>query len=287
MAVGVVTDSTADFPLGVVESLGITVVPIYLRFGDRVYRDGVDITAAEFYDQLATSSVHPATSQPTPEDFTAVYGQHRGSDGIVSIHISAKISGTHNSALVAKGMMGDSVPIDVIVSEFNSAGLALVVMAAARLAQAGKTLEEVASGTRQAIQQVDMLGMFDTMKYLARGGRVPQVVAMAGSVLNVKPLLTFRVGEITRSGLVRSAARGTDRLVDFVARKSGIEELVVVHSSAAERAGELKRRLGSIVSEDRIVIAELGPGLGVHGGPGVLLVATRVSGQEAASGDRR
>ena len=108
MSVRVVTDSTPDIPPDIAQALGITIVPIYVRFGDRVYRDGIDITTAEFYRMLATSPVHPATSQPTPEDFSRVYSEHiREVDGIVSIHISSRISGTHNSALLARNMLGN------------------------------------------------------------------------------------------------------------------------------------------------------------------------------------
>jgi DegV family protein with EDD domain len=154
MKVQVITDSTADIQKGLAEELGIVVVPIYLRFGDKIYRDGIDIQRKEFYAMLETSPVHPATSQPNPEDFTEVYRKYCGlADGIVSIHISSRISGTCNSALMAKITQGSLCPIEVIDSRFNSAGLGLVVEAAARLAMAGAAFGEVVDEAKRAINQ--------------------------------------------------------------------------------------------------------------------------------------
>jgi DegV family protein with EDD domain len=123
-----------------------------------------------------------------------------------------------------------------------------------------------------------MFGYFDTMKYLALGGRLPKMIAMAANFMNVKPLLTFREGEITRAGLVRSFARGAEKLFEFVKSKKNIVDMVIVHSAINEHAEKFKQRLGQFFPVDKINIMELGAGLGVHGGPGVLLVALRENG---------
>ena len=276
MKIQVITDSTCDIPQETADELGIRVVPIYIRFGNKIYRDGVDIKSDEFYKMLATSAEHPATSQPTPDDFEAVYKEYcdKG-DGIISVHISSKISGTCNSATIAKNLMGSNCNIEVIDSQFNSAGLALIAMFAARLARVKDDLAAVADEVRQNISRVHMIGMFDTMEYLARGGRMPRAIAKAASILNVKPLLTFKNGEITPSGLVRSVKRGIDRLVKYVESKKNIVEMAIVHSAIPDTAEELKKMLGWYFPEKEIQIMQLGPGLGVHGGPGVLLVALR------------
>ena len=136
MTVKVITDSTSDIPAELARKLDIEVVPVYVRFGETVYLDGIDIGTDDFYRKLAMLPDHPATSQPSPEDFAAVYHEHaKASDGIVTITISSKISGTYNSAVLAKSIIEDSVPVEVIDSKFNSAGLGLVVIAAARLAR--------------------------------------------------------------------------------------------------------------------------------------------------------
>lgn len=276
MAVKVITDSTSDIAPELARQLDITMVPVYVRFGDKTYRDGVDITRQEFYDRLTTTPVHPATSQPPPEDFATVYAQYCNSvEGIVSVHISAKISGTFNSATLAARAMEPPCPIEVVDSKFNSVGLALVVMAAARSAQAGNSVKEVISAAKTAIGQVSMFGMFGTMKYLARSGRVSRAIAMAADILDVKPLLTFKDGQIVRAGLVRTTSKGMGRLVQFVAGKNNIQELSIVHSQVPEQAAELRQRLGAFFPEEKILTAQLGASLGVHGGPGVLVLALR------------
>jgi DegV family protein with EDD domain len=274
----VITDSTSDFPAEIAAALDIKVVPIYIRFGERVYKDGLDISNEEFYEKLVDSSVQPATSQPTPEDFAAFYSQYcDNTGGIISIHISSKISGTYNSASLAKKMMRSNCPIEVIDSTFNSAGAMLVAMEAARQVKAGVSFETAVLKTRQVIGQIHMLGIFSTMKYLARSGRVSKTLARAASILNVMPLLTFHDGEIVRAGLVRSFNKGMDRLVDFVKDKGKIEELVIVHSAIPDRAEQLEQRLSTFVPRRKIFITQLGAALGVHGGPGVLLVAVHSS----------
>ncbi len=276
MAVQIVTDSTVDIPDELFENLNIRVVPIYLRFGDNTYRDGVDINRDQFYSMLTSLPDHPTTAQPNPEDFITVYKEYYDNqEGIVSIHISSKISGTYNSAIIAKTTMDSPCQIEIIDSKLNSAGLGLVVLAGARMAQTGANLAEVVDEVKRAVNEVKMFGVFETMKYLARGGRINKTIAMASNVLNVMPLLTFDDGEIVRAGLVRSINKGMDRIYDFVNSNSPIAELVLVHSKAEDRAVQLKDRLSEFIQEKQISITELGAGLGVHGGPGVLLAAIR------------
>ena len=276
MSVKVVTDSTADISPEVAQALGITVVPVYIRFGDEIYRDGVDISNDGFYHKLVNSFVHPTTSEPTPEDFAGVYSDCTDeSDSIISIHISAKISDTYKSALQGKKMMKGECQIEVIDSHLTSVGLGLVVMTAARLAQAGKNLVSIFEETRKTIGQVRMLGMFDTMKYLVLGGRVNKATASIAKAFNIKPLLTFQNGEIVRTGLARTYSNGIDRLCEFVESCPTIVDLAIAHSMVPEQAEQLKTRLGSIFPAEKAYVTQLGAAIGVHGGPGVLLVAFR------------
>jgi DegV family protein with EDD domain len=276
MKVQVITDSTSDIPRDLAEKLSIKVVPVYVRFGDKTYRDGVDIQTQEFYTKLVTSVVHPATSQPNPEDFIAAYREScDNAAGIVSIHISSRISGTCNSATIAQKSLETPCPIEVIDSRFNSAGLGLVVTAAARVAQAGANYPEVIHETNKAINQVRMFGIFQTMKYLARSGRVNKAIATVSEFLHVMPLLTFRDGEIIRARLVRKLSKGLDHIYSFVESNLPISELIIVHSAVEAQAIQLRHRLGEFIREEKIAIAELGAGLGVHGGPGVIVVAIR------------
>ena len=276
MVVKIVTDSTSDISPEIADALGITVVPVYLRFGDEVYRDGVDISSAEFYQKLVTSPVHPATSQPPPQDFAAVYSDcSKEAGAIISIHVSAKSSGTCNSALLGRKMTDGKCQIEVVDSRFTSVGLAMVVMAAARLARAGGNLPSVLEETHRTISQVSMLGVFDTVKYLVLGGRVSKAIGMVASMLQIKPLLTFKDGEVVRAGLARTNSSGMDRLYEFVERAPAIQELAIAYSTVPEQASQLKARLGSIFPEEKIYVTQLGAALGVHGGPGALALALR------------
>jgi len=276
MVIKIVTDSTSDISPEVANALGITVVPVYVRFDDEVYRDGVDISNDEFYHRLATSFVHPATSQPTPEDFAKVYSDcSKEADGIISIHISAKVSDTYNSALQGKKMTKGKCQIEVFDSYVTSVGLALVVMATAKLASAGGSLLEVFEETRRAINQVRMTALVNKMKYLVLGGRLNKATAAVASILDIKPLLTFKDGEIARAGLVHTYLQGIDRLYKFVESNPNIQDLAIAYSTTPEQVSQVKARLRSIFPDNNIYVTQLGAGLGVHLGPGVLIVALR------------
>jgi DegV family protein with EDD domain len=275
-SISIITDSTADIPPEIALQNKITIVPVYVRFGEHVYRDGVDLTPAQFYEKLRVSTESPSTSQPSPEDFSRAFTEAaQYSSGIVSIHVSSKISGTYNSALLAKHLLPIKIPIEVIDSRLNSAGLTLAVLAAARSAREGKDINSVTADTLKAISQIGMFGMFSTLKYLAKSGRVNKAIAIAGNFLNVKPLLTFHDGEIVRAGFVRSLPQGINRIIKFVEARKPISELMIVHSDIAAQAEELKKSLSNYIGANRIIVGQLGAALGTHGGPGVLVVAVR------------
>ena len=272
----VITDSTADLPAELALLYGITVIPIYVRFGEHVYRDGVDLSPRQFYEKLTESNIVPSTSQPSPEDFFKVFSEAAdNSAGIISIHISSKISGTYNSALLAKNLLHGKFPIKVIDSRFNSAGLGLAVLRAAKSAADGQDIQTVTNDVIKATSEIKMFGMFSTTKYLARSGRVNKAIAVAGSILNVKPLMTFHDGEVVRAGLVRTVLQGMNHILRFIESRVPISELMIVHSEIPELAEQLKTMASKYIPSDRIIVSQLGAALGVHGGPGVLLVAVR------------
>ena len=276
MPVKIVTDSSADLPDQLAEEMGISVIPLYVRFGDEVHRDRVDITEDEFYQRLEHDPIHPVTIQPGPQDFLELYQRLApDADGIVSIHISSKLSGTCNSALMAKEMMEGECPIEVVDSLAVSMGLGLEVLVAAQAAKAGESLEKVVEAANQAIPKINLLALFDTLKYLLLGGRIGKAKALLGSILNVKPVLTLKDGEVVPAGQVRTRAKGIDKLVEFVKDAADIQDLAVVHSTTPDEAQELAERIGSVFDREKIRIARLGPVLGVHMGPRVLIIALR------------
>lgn len=276
MTVKVVTDSTADIPVQLAKELDITIVPLYVRFGDKVYQDGVDITHDEFYRKLSTSQVHPSTSQPAPSDFANVYTRlAKETAEVVSIHLSRKTSGTCDSAMRGKEMAPASCHIELVDSESVSIGLGLIAIVTARVAKAGESLQTVLHEAKQAVQHTRIFGLLDTLKYLYLGGRIGKAKALVGSLLNVKPLLAMREGEIVPAGLARTRNKGLDRLFDFVRDTLNVEELGLVYSTGADEARSFTERLGAFLGAERVHLSRLGPALGVHGGPGTLLLALR------------
>jgi len=276
MKVKVVTDSTADLPPQLAKELGITIVPVYLRFGDEVYRDRVDISEDEFYQRLLHDPIHPSTTQPSPQDFADVYKNlAQEADGIISIHVSSKLSGTYNSALRGKEVVEKECPIEVIDSQVVTMGLGQLVIVANTIAESGKSLQQVVEEVKQMIPGIHLLGLLDTLKYLALGGRIGKVQALLGSVLSVKPMLTIKNGELVPAGRTRSRAKGIDMLFDFVENAVDIQDLAVVYNTALDEAQALIERIGNIFPKERIRLARLGPALGVHTGPGILFVALR------------
>lgn len=276
MVVKIVTDSGADLPAELVQELGITVVPLYLRFGEEVFRDQVDISADEFYKRLLHDPVHPSTTQPTPQDFVNAYQKlSKEADGIVSIHISSKLSGTLNSATQAKGLIEKGCPIELVDSESVSMGLGLMSIAAATAAKAGGDLKKVLAEATQAVPNIRLLALLDTLKYLLLGGRIGRAKHLVGSILNVKPMLTLQNGEVVAAGQARTRSKGIDKLVDFASNAANIEDLAVVYNTTPDEAQSLAERIGSVFPREKIRIARIGPMLGVHFGPGALVVAFR------------
>lgn len=274
--VGVVTDSTSDIPVALAQNLGIEVIPIYILWQGQTYRDGVEMTPDEFFQRLVSTDVLPTTSQPTQPDFENAYMKlSKRCDSILSIHVSAKLSGTYNASVQAAKSVEDHIPVTVIDSQLNSMGLGLAAIAAARIAAAGGTLKDVVDEARKAISDIKMLGVFDTLKYTIAGGRINKSVGKIASILNIKPLLTFRNGEVHLVGAVRLYRKGVERLANFVRENLPLSEVAIVHSASRAVAEQLKADLSSALPADKIIVNQLGASLGVHGGPGILLVAAR------------
>jgi DegV family protein with EDD domain len=276
MTIKIVTDSTADISPDLAKNLGIEVVPGYVRFGNDTYRDGVDISKSGFYEKLADSPFHPVTSEATPKDFAEIYSQCANeAEGIVSVHVSSKISRMYDSARKGKKMVKAKGTIEVIDSHFASIGLGLIVLSAARLANTGVGIEDVVSETKKAIGQIVTLGFFNTMKYIARGGRASKHVVELASIFRIKPLLTFKDGEIIVKGLVRTSSQGIKTLYKFVRITPGIRDLSIAYSTDYDSAIALKQQLSSVFPEHRIGVEQIGAALGAHCGPGAIFVALR------------
>jgi DegV family protein with EDD domain len=276
LTVKIVTDSGSDLPIDLAKKLGITMVPVYIYFGDKAYKDGVDIGPDELYKKLVEGPVYPTTTQPIPSDFAEVYtALSKDAEAIVSIHLPAKVSGTYNAALQGVEMAKCKCDIHVFDSQTLAAGLGLVVLAATRVASSGGKLSEVLEVTNRAIGHTQIRAVLDTLQYLLKGGRITKTRALVGALLNVKPILKTKDGELVQAGMARSYAKGIDQLFEFVRKYPDLKEVAISHTTVPEQAQALKQRLTSIIDKEKIQMFRVGAGLGVHGGPGTLIVAAR------------
>ena len=278
MTIQIVTDSTSDISPELANELGIHIVPGYIRFGKVVYRDGIDINKSGFYRQLLENPFPPETYEASVEDFIEAYSNDQDtSDGIVSIHISSKLSRMYDSARKGSKKIKSGYNIEVMDSYVASIGLGIIVINAAKLAKAGESIQNIVSETKRAIGQIGILGLFDTLKYAVRGGRVTKHVIELSSIFKIKPLLTFRNGEVVVEGLARTLEGGIERLLKFVNNTTRIQDLAIAYSTNHEMATGLKRQLGSVFPEERIYIEQIGTALGAHCGPDAIFVALRHS----------
>jgi len=274
MTVKIVTDSVSDLPPGVAEELGITVVPILVRFGEELYRDGIDLTAEQFYERLKHSKTLPVTSVPSPATFAEAYDKlAEETNEILAIILSSKLSGTYEVALQSIGLMKRKCRVEVIDSLWATMALGFIVVKAGRAAQAGASLDEVIDVTRETIPRVDFLSTFNTLDYLRRGGRIGAAQAFLGSMLRVNPIITLRDGVVQPAGRARSRAKAMERLYDFAMSYSYIEEIAVEDTACPDEAEMLVKRFSTMFPKERIYRSKMTPAIGTHTGPGLLLVA--------------
>ncbi|MBI2850417.1 MAG: DegV family protein [Chloroflexi bacterium] len=271
MTVKIITDSLADITSDLANELGVTVVPLTVLFGREAFLDRVTMTTEEFYRRLANDSVWPTTTQPTPAAFAEVYEKlAKETDEILVVTLSSKLSGTYQSAIGAKSMFKSKARIEVIDSQQVAMGLGLIVISAARKAKAGAKLDEVVSSVKKAMSRSHFIVYFDTLKYLAKGGRIGKAQSLLGAMLSVKPIITVKEGEIVPLTRLRSLSAGMDYLYNFAAGYKDAELAAVEWATTPDEADKLAQRLTAIFPRERIFKSVISPVLGVHGGPGAI-----------------
>ena len=269
----IVLDSTADLPDAADRFPNWRVVPLYVRFGDESLRDGVDIAAADFYARLRGSAVFPTTSQPTPGDFLACYEELGRFERIFSLHVSARVSGTFASAETAAAELGDG-RVRAVDTETASASIALLALAIQRRLERGTTDEEIDALVTRYLRERGLLFTVDTLEFLQRGGRIGKAAAFAGTLLQVKPILSIENGEVEPIKRVRGERKAFAELAAALATETEDQSayrLAVAHAAAPERAAELE----DLVREQRPhaqleLVVTLGAVIGAHAGPGTL-----------------
>ncbi len=274
MVVKVVTDTVADLPAEVARELDITVVPILVRFGDKVYRDGIDLTSDQFYQMLKESKALPATSVPSPGMFAEAYDRlAERAEGILVITVSSRLSGTYDVAVHSVGLMKRKCRVEVVDSLWATMAQGFIVMEAARAAKQAASLDETIQVARKTMSRVDFLSTFDTLEYLRRGGRIGKAAALLGSMLKINPMITLRDGVVEPAGRVRSRAKAIERLYEFAVSYSRVEALAVEDTACPEEAEELAQRLRQRFPGVPVYRSRMTPAIGTHTGPGLLLVA--------------
>jgi DegV family protein with EDD domain len=269
----IVLDSTADFPDASDRFVNWRVVPLYVNFGTESYRDGVDLTAHEFYERLRTSPQLPTTSQPTPGDFLAAYEELGQYERILSIHIASNLSGTFQSAGTAAEMLGDG-RVRTIDSQSASVAISMLALAIQRRLERGTTDEEIDALVERYLVEHGLLFTVDTLEFLARGGRIGKAKAFAGQLLNVKPILSISDGEVLPVKRVRGNRKAFQEFVDALETNTRDEpglRVGIAHADAPERMVELEKMVRDIRPQAQIEMeTSLGAVIGAHAGPGTV-----------------
>ena len=273
--VAVLTDSTASIPEKMLKELNIHTVAYYIHRGQEVLRDLVTIQREEFLNWLRTARALPTTASPGPGDYLEAYRSlaEKGSDGIVSIHMTSKGSGAYQAATVAQSMMqeqGSAVRIEVIDTRNVSLCQGWMAIEAARFALAGLRLDEIVERVKNMIPITRMVQTADTLKYLYMGGRIGKAKHLVGTLLNIKPLIGMEDGIIVPLGTARSRGQAYQMMVDKIEEAVGKSKIKIayVHAGARQEVEKIKKMVEVRLNAVESVIAELSPALAVHTGPG-------------------
>ena len=267
----IVTDSTSDLSPARREALGVDVIPLSVHFGEEVFRDGVDITNAEFYDRLSKAETLPTTSQINPEVFADLFQKYLDQgDEIVGIFISGAMSGTCQSALIARDMVDGEDRIHVVDSRTVTFALGLLVEVAASLRDQGLSAGELAARLEELAGRLRLLAVVDTLKYLKMGGRISTASAVVGALLNISPIITIENGLVEGIG----KARGRKAAFQWIAKRMEKEApdlslpVAFGHSNAPEAMAECQAFFADMIGAATVYASDIGSVVGTHAGPG-------------------
>lgn len=270
MTVRVVVDSTSDIPHERAQQLGIEVAPLVVLFGDQEFRDGIDLSGDEFYHKLTSSPVTPTTSAPSVGTFQEAYRKviSEGADAVLEISLANKLSATYGNAVQAARVVSaeTGVPIELIDSGTVSGGFGVPAEIVAQEARQGASLEQVKAHAQSMLSRVHLFAALDTLEYLKRGGRIGGARALLGSLMNVKPLVEVRDGQVLPLENVRTRSKAQERIGQLAAQQGEIEAIAVVRSN--DEVGQQFNRIVRTFWSGPIYEYVLGPVVGTHAGPG-------------------
>lgn len=272
--VAVVTDSASDLADDVVAELGITIVPLSIRFGTEEFVDRQDLTPQQFWAKVAGSSVLPQTAAPSPGAFEAAFraAAAAGRRSVVCVTLSSKLSATHDAAVLAAQAVRDVIDVRVVDSLSITMGQGAMVLVAARAARAGGDADAVEASARDLIGRTRVLGALDTLENLKKGGRIGGAQAMLGSLLAVKPILDISSGAVEQAGKQRTRAKALAHLVELAredaAKHGGLDHVSAMHGDAPD-IGAFVAQLAAL-APDGVTVGQIGAVIGTHGGRGVM-----------------
>jgi len=274
VTVKVITDSSCDLPQLLADELDITIVPLTVRFGSEEFLDRQDLTSAEFWARCERSPTLPETAAPSPGQFETAYREAaaNGSEGVVVVTISGGLSATGQSAQVAADAVADTIAVKVVDSRQVSGALGLVALAAGRLAQAGKGLEDVAGAAADEATRTRLFATFDTLDNLRKGGRIGRAQAFFGTVLSMKPVIEIADGVVEAESRQRTRGKSLRYLADKVRAAAPVEHLLLLHADADDHP-ELLAMLSETLPRDQIIVTNVGAVIGTHSGPRAMGVA--------------
>ena len=277
--VRIVTDSACDLPPEVSEENQIDIVPLTIRFGEEELLDRRDLTPEQFWARCASSPRLPETAAPSPGAFQEAYQRaaDEGAAGIVCVNLSSALSATYQSAVTAAQSVAGRVPVRVVDSRSVSIAQGLMVLAAARMAREGKSLDDVAGAAEDLVGRTRVFAALDTLENLKKGGRIGGAEAFLGSLLSIKPIIEVRDGVVESESRQRTRSRSIQYLVEKVRQFGEVENLAVVHARAPD-VNQLVDLLAAVYPRERILVGQVGPVIGTHAGPGTIGVAFHVPG---------
>ncbi|MBD1371391.1 DegV family protein [Hazenella sp. IB182357] len=276
--VKIFADSTADLSEQLITQLGITIIPLKVHINGETYLDGQTIHAAMFYEKLKAASELPTTSQPSPLDFAEAFKKaiHEGTKEIFSIHISSVMSGTYQSAVLAKGMIEEEYPevkIEVMDSKTVSSPLGWIVTMVGRAARDGASLAEIHALAKRVREHQRIALAIDTLVYLQKGGRIGKAASLVGSLLNIKPVISVSdEGEVTPIDKARGKNKAKNKVFELLQADipAGPVNASIFHSDQADEVDAMIEKLKMIYEIQDLQVTNIGPIVGTHLGPGAI-----------------
>ena len=278
MTVKVITDSSCDLPQELADELGITIVPLSIRFGEEEFVDRKDLTPDEFWARVDKSPTLPETAAPSPGAFEQAFRAAAGDghDGVVAVLLSGGLSATVQAAELAAEAVKDTIPVRIIDTRQASAGVGLIALNAARLAKAGKGLDDVAGAAADEVGRTRLYATFDTLDNLRKGGRIGRAQALFGSVLSMKPVIELVNGEVEAESRQRTRSKSLRHLADKVREAGKVDHLVLLHADAPDY-NDLLVLLEEFIPREDIIVTKIGAVIGTHSGPRAMGVVFQTS----------